>query len=137
MKTYLFACVQNAGRSQMAAALFNLYARGDCRALSAGTMPAAGVHPEVVQVMREVGIDLAGVKPQKLTDELAKQADVLVTMGCGGACPFVPGLRIIDWSIPDPKGQPPGIVRQIRNQIEEQVKKLLKEDCAESPAKST
>jgi len=140
VKTYIFACVHNAGRSQMAAAFFNLYGNpyGDagCRAFSAGTQPADRVHPEVLQVMREIGIDLAGAKPQKLTDELARQADVLVTLGCGEggcgeACPFVPGLRIVDWSIPDPKGEPLETVRQIRDQIHEQVKRLLKEDCSD------
>jgi arsenate reductase len=131
MKTYIFACVHNAGRSQMAAAFFNLYAESGCRALSAGTMPAERVHPEVVQVMNEIGIDLSGAKPQTLTPELARDADVLVTMGCGEACPFVPGLRIIDWAIPDPKGQPLDVVRQIRDQVHEQVRALLKSDCAD------
>jgi glycerol uptake facilitator-like aquaporin/protein-tyrosine-phosphatase len=130
-KTYVFACVHNAGRSQMAAALFNLYADTGCRALSAGTMPSERVHSEVVQVMSEIGIDLSSAKPQKLTDELAKEADVLITMGCGEACPFVPGLRIVDWAIPDPKGKPLEVVRQIRDTIHEQVRKLLREDCTE------
>lgn len=131
MKTYIFACIHNAGRSQMASAFFNLYAKSGCRAMSAGTMPAERVHPEVVEVMHEIGIDLSGAKPQKLTDELARQADVLVTMGCGETCPFVPGLRIIDWSISDPKEQPLGRVRQIRDEIHEQVKALIRQDCAE------
>jgi glycerol uptake facilitator-like aquaporin len=105
VKTYLFACVHNAGRSQMAAALFNLYAnRNGCLAISAGTEPAGRVHPEVVQVMNEIGIDLSSASPQKLTPELAKSASVLVTMGCGQACPYVPGLRTIDWTLPDQKG---------------------------------
>jgi len=130
MKTYIFACVHNAGRSQMAAAFFNLYAESGCRALSAGTMPGERVHPEVVQVMQEIEIDLRHSKPQKLTDEIAQTADVLVTMGCGEACPLVPGLRIIDWSIPDPKGRPLDAVRQIRDQIHEQVRTLLRNDCA-------
>lgn len=129
MRTYIFACVHNAGRSQMAAAFFNLYAEEGCRALSAGTMPAERVHPEVVQVMSEIGIDLTGAKPQKLTEELAKRANVLVTMGCGETCPFVAGLRVIDWLVPDPKGQPLEIVRQIRDQIHEQVRTLMREDC--------
>ena len=147
MKTYVFACVHNAGRSQMAAAFFNLYAdvyskpnsnpdskpesKPGCRAISAGTAPAERVHPEVIAVMREIGIDLSAATPQKLTEELAKQADVLVTMGCGEACPFVPGLRVVDWSLPDPKGKPVEIVRQIRDQIHEQVKALLRDDCGE------
>jgi arsenate reductase (thioredoxin) len=106
LKTYLFACVHNAGRSQMAAAQFNLYAnRSGCLAISAGTDPADHVHPQVVQVMREIGVDLSSVSPQKLTPDLAKTASVVVTMGCGEACPLVPNLRTIDWALPDPKGQ--------------------------------
>jgi glycerol uptake facilitator-like aquaporin len=130
MKTYVFACVHNAGRSQMAAALFNLYAQSGCRAISAGTAPAQQVHPEVVAVMREIGLDLSAAKPRRLTEELASEADVLVTMGCGEACPFVPGLRVVDWSLPDPKGQPMDAVRAIRDQIHELVKNLLRNDCA-------
>jgi glycerol uptake facilitator-like aquaporin/protein-tyrosine-phosphatase len=131
MKTFIFACVHNAGRSQMAAAFFNLYAEPGCRAISAGTQPAECVHPEVAAAMREIGIDLSAAKPQKLTDELARGADVLVTMGCGEQCPYVPGLRVVDWQIPDPKGQPMERVREIRDQIHEQVKALLKQQCAE------
>src|SRR5204863_2586563 len=97
MKTFIFACVHNAGRSQMAAAFFNLYAEPGCRAISAGTAPAERVHPEVAAVMQEIGIDLSDAKPQKLTDTLARDADVLVTMGCGESCPYVPGLRVMDW----------------------------------------
>ena len=130
VKTYIFACVHNAGRSQMAAAFFNLYADRSCRAISAGTAPAEKVHPEVVKVMSEIGIDLSAAKPQRLTDELAREADALVTMGCGEACPFVPGLRVIDWALPDPKGKPLNVVREIRDQIHEQVKRLLREDCS-------
>lgn len=130
-KTYIFACVHNAGRSQMAAAFFNLYAEESCRAISAGTMPAEHLHPEVVQVMSEIGIDLSGARPQKLTEELAKAANVLVTMGCGETCPFVPGLRIIDWSVPDPKGRPPEVVRRIRDQIHEQVRTLMRQECTD------
>lgn len=131
MKTYIFACVHNAGRSQMAAAFFNLYAEEGCRALSAGTTPAERVHPEVVLVMNEIGIDLTRAKPQKLTEELAKEANVLVTMGCGEACPFVPGLQIIEWSVPDPKRQPLERVRQIRDQVHEQVRTLMRDDCTD------
>jgi glycerol uptake facilitator-like aquaporin/protein-tyrosine-phosphatase len=130
-KTYVFACVHNAGRSQMAAAFFNLYAEPGCRAISAGTAPADHVHPEVVAVMQEIGIDLGSATPQRLTDELAKEADVLVTMGCGEACPFVPGLRVVDWSLADPKGKPRETVCQIRDQIHELVKTLLRDDCAD------
>jgi glycerol uptake facilitator-like aquaporin len=132
VKTHLFACVHNAGRSQMAAALFNLYAdRSGCIAISAGTEPAGHVHPEVVQVMKEIGIDLGSAKPQKLTLELAKTASVLVTMGCGEACPYVPNLRIVDWALPDPKGQSLEAVRAIRDEIHDRVKQLLRVECAE------
>lgn len=130
MRTYIFACVHNAGRSQMAAAFFNLYAQPGCQAISAGTAPAKQVHPEVAIVMREIGIDLSEAKPQLLTAEVARLADVLVTMGCGEACPFVPGLRVVDWFLPDPKGEPLDTVRKIRDQIHENVKDLLKNDCA-------
>jgi glycerol uptake facilitator-like aquaporin len=132
VKTYLFACVHNAGRSQMAAALFNLYGNpGQCQAISAGTQPASHVHPEVVAVMREIGIDLTRTKPQKPTDELARSASVLVTMGCGEACPFVPGLRTVDWALPDPKGQSRDAVREIRDDIHERVKALIRSECAD------
>ena len=124
--TVLFACVHNAGRSQMAAAFFNQLADpSKARAISAGTDPGERVHPEVVAAMREVGIDLAGVVPQKLTEDLARQAHVLVTMGCGDACPFVPGVRVEDWPLPDPKGQPIEGVRRIRNDIRARVEDLL------------
>ena len=122
MKTVIFACVHNAGRSQMAAALA---ARDpNIRAISAGTEPAERVHPEVVEVMREVGIDLAGAKPQKLTPELAREADLLVTMGCGDKCPYVPGLKIEDWPLEDPKGKPLERVREIRDEIQRRVDQL-------------
>jgi len=132
LKTYLFACVHNAGRSQMAAALFNLYAdRSGCLAISAGTQPAEHVHPEVVQVMREIDIDLGSARPQKLTPALAKTASVLVTMGCGETCPFVPNLRTIDWALPDPKGQSLEAVRALRDEIHNRVKELIRSECAE------
>lgn len=132
LKTYLFACIHNAGRSQMAAALFNAYAdHRRCAAISAGTIPAERVHPEVVEAMKEIGIDVRSAKPQKLTDDLAKASSVLVTMGCGEACPYVPGLKTIEWDIPDPKGQPPEVVRDIRDDIHEKVKELIQRDCAE------
>lgn len=126
MITVLFACVHNAGRSQIAAALFNRLAdpRKAC-ALSAGTQPADQVHPEVVAVMREMGIDLSGWKPQKLTEEAARQAAWLITMGCGDECPVVPGAHRDDWPIPDPKGQPAAIVRAIVDGIEERVRLLV------------
>ena len=132
VKTHLFACVHNAGRSQMAAALFNLYANRDgCNGISAGTQPANQVHREVEQVMREIGIDLGGVKPQKLTDGLASSATVLVTMGCGETCPHIPGLKRIDWQIPDPKGKPIEQVRAIRDEIHDKIKTLLRSECAD------
>ena len=130
-KTYLFACVHNAGRSQMAAALFNLYGNpAECCAISAGTQPASHVHPEVIEVIREIGIDLTSAKPQKLTEELARGVSVLVTMGCGEACPFVPGLRTLDWALPDPKGQSLNAVRAIRDEVHERVKDLLRGECS-------
>lgn len=128
MDTVLFACVHNAGRSQMAAAWFNLMRDGGkATAISAGTQPGERVHPEVVEVMREVGIDLSGVKPRFLSEELARQATLLVTMGCGDACPYVPGLKKTDWPLPDPKGQAIEKVREIRNEIRERVTALLVE----------
>src|ERR1700722_5432213 len=132
LKTYLFACVHNAGRSQMAAALFNVYAdQNQCRGISAGTQPGTHVHPEVVETMREIGIDLSSCKPQKLTPALAQTASVLVTMGCGDACPFAPGLKTVDWALPDPKGKSLETVRAIRDDIHERVKGLLRGECAD------
>lgn len=122
----LFACVHNAGRSQMAAAWLNHLADPTkLRALSAGTEPAAGVHPVVVQVMQEVGINLEGSIPQRLTTELASQASLLITMGCDEACPVIPGLRREDWPLSDPKDQRVEQVRLIRDDIRQRVKQLL------------
>lgn len=124
--TVLFACVHNAGRSQMAAAwLAALADPRRVRSLSAGTVPAARVHPVVVEAMREVGIDLADVSPRLLTDELAQSATLLITMGCGEACPHVPGLRREDWPLPDPKDQSLASVRVIRDEIRARVEALL------------
>jgi arsenate reductase len=124
--TVLFACVHNAGRSQMAAAWFNaLCDPAHARALSAGTQPAAAPHPEVVAAMGEVGIDIGGAKPRFLSEDLAAQAQLLVTMGCGESCPFVPGLRRLDWELEDPKGKPAAEVRRIRDQIRERVAALI------------
>jgi arsenate reductase (thioredoxin) len=123
----LFVCLHNAGRSQMSAALFERAAQGRHRALSAGTTPAERVHPEVVEVMRELDIELSGRTPQKLTRELAEQADVVVTMGCGDECPYIPGKRYIDWELEDPKGRPPGEVRATRDEIQERVEALVAE----------
>ncbi|HZS40510.1 MAG TPA: arsenate reductase ArsC [Polyangia bacterium] len=126
MTTVIFACVHNAGRSQMAAALFNRLADpSKARAISAGTNPGARVHPEVVAAMREKQIDLSSAAPRLLTDELARGAALLVTMGCGEACPLVPGLARDDWPLDDPKGQPLERVRAIRDQIEARVRALL------------
>lgn len=131
MKTVIFACVHNAGRSQMAAAFFNSMAKADlARALSAGTQPGERVHPEVLTAMQEVGIDLSGARPQRLTDELAQGADLLITMGCGDQCPYVPGLRRDDWPLEDPKGKPMDVVRRIRDDVQQRVRQLLeKEGC--------
>jgi len=129
MKTILFACVENAGRSQMAAALFNVTADpSKAHAISAGTRPGERVHPAVVEVMRELGVELGGVVPRKLTEDVASQAQVLVTMGCGDQCPFVPGARVEDWPLPDPKGQPIHVVRQIRDEIRARVEDLIARD---------
>jgi arsenate reductase (thioredoxin) len=129
MTTILFACVHNAGRSQMAAAWFNELADpAKALAISAGTQPGERVHPEVVEAMREAGIDLDGIVPQKLTEDLARQAHVLVTMGCGDACPVIPGARVEDWPLLDPKGQPLEIVRQIRDDIRAKVEDLIARD---------
>jgi arsenate reductase len=126
--TVLFACVHNAGRSQMAAAFFNRLADpARARALSAGTEPGTAVHPEVIAVMREEGVDLSQARPRRLSDELARSAQVLVTMGCGDACPVVPGAERMDWPLPDPKGLPLADVRAIRDEIRARVMALLRE----------
>ncbi len=126
MNTVIFACIHNAGRSQMAAAFFNRLADAKkARAISAGTQPGERVHPVVVEVLREKDIDVSGARPQKLTDELARGARLLVTMGCGDQCPVVPGLERDDWPLEDPKGKPPERVRQIRDDIERRVRALL------------
>lgn len=126
MKTVLFACVHNAGRSQMAAALFNQLAdpaRG--RAISAGTTPGERVHPVVVDVMREIGVELSDARPRKLTDDLAREAQVHVTMGCGDACPYVAGARVEDWPVEDPEGQPLETVRSIRDDVARRIRDLI------------
>jgi arsenate reductase (thioredoxin) len=131
VKTVVFACVHNAGRSQMAAAFFNKLADpSKARALSAGTNPGDRVHPEVVAVMREEGIDLSGARPQKLTSELASEAQLLITMGCGDECPFVPGVRRDDWPLDDPKSQPIEHVRAIRDDIRARVEALIVQEGA-------
>jgi arsenate reductase len=127
MTHVLFVCRHNAGRSQMSQALFERAARGRHTAASAGTSPGDRVHPAVVEVMRERGIDLADRRPQLLTRELAQQADVVVTMGCGDECPFIPGKRYIDWELEDPQGRPVDEVRTTRDQIAGRVRQLLSE----------
>ena len=126
MKIYIFACIHNAGRSQMAAAFFNqLVDPTQAHALSAGTHPGTRVHPIVVEAMREVGIDLYAAQPQLLTDEIASNATLLITMGCGEACPYIPNLRREDWPLPDPKDLPLDQVRLIRDEIRTRVQALL------------
>lgn len=129
MKTVVFACVHNAGRSQMAAAWFNRIADpAKARAISAGTQPGDHVHPVVVDAMNEKGIDLSHAQPQKLTLELARDAAFLITMGCGENCPYVPGVPILDWPLPDPKGQSLETVRGTRDEIEARVRGFVKEN---------
>jgi arsenate reductase len=126
MLKVIFACVHNARRSQMAAALFNQLADPEkAQATSAGTEPGERVHPEVQAVMQEMGIDLGQAKPQKLTEELARDAQLLITMGCGDKCPYVPGLRRDDWALRDPKGLPAEEVRTIRDEVKDRVKVLI------------
>jgi arsenate reductase len=126
MLKVIFACVHNAGRSQMAAAFFNHYADPQkAHAVSAGTEPGARVHPEVLAVMQEIGIDLSDARPQKLTEELARDAHLLITMGCGDQCPYVPGLRRDDWPLRDPKGLAIEEVRAIRDEVKQRVQPLI------------
>ena len=130
MKTVIFACIHNAGRSQMAAAWFNALAdENKARAISAGTNPGTRVHPEVLQAMREVGIELDGATPRRLTDELAAGAAILITMGCGEQCPHVPGLRHLDWPLEDPKGKPVERVREIREEVKRLVLELVRSEA--------
>lgn len=126
MKTVVFACIHNAGRSQMAAAFFNrLVDPQKAHAISAGTQPGPRVHPEVVTAMREQGIDLTSAAPRRLTDDLARHTNVLITMGCGDECPVVPGVERDDWPLQDPKGQTVERVREIRDEVEKRVRHLL------------
>jgi arsenate reductase (thioredoxin) len=125
MAHVLFVCLQNAGRSQMSEALFTSLAAGEHTAASAGTTPGEHVHPEVVKVMREKEMDLSHRTPQLLTRELAEEADVVVTMGCGDECPFIPGKRYLDWNLADPKGQSVESVRDTRDEIDQRVRGLL------------
>jgi len=134
MATALFVCRQNAGRSQMSAALLERAADGRHNAVSAGTTPAERVHPEVVQVMHELDIDLAHRIPQKLTPELAERADVVITMGCGDECPFIPGKRYIDWDVDDPAGRSIDEVRAIRDDIARRISELVEDLDMSGPA---
>ena len=127
MSTVLFVCLQNAGRSQMSQALFTHAANGRHQALSAGTTPAKHVHPEVLTVMHELGIDLSDRTPRLLTRDLADQADLLITMGCGDQCPYIPGKRYLDWDLADPSHQPLDTVRAIRDDITQRVQALIHE----------
>jgi arsenate reductase (thioredoxin) len=127
MTRALFVCLHNAGRSQMSEALFTRAAAGRHEARSAGTTPGDRVHPEVVEAMEELGIDLATRLPHKLTEEDAEWADVVVTMGCGDECPYIPGKRYLDWDLPDPKGRPLEEVRRTRDEIERRVMELIDE----------
>ncbi len=129
MLTVIFACVHNAGRSQMAAAFFNEFADPrKARAISAGTEPGPRVHPEVLEVMREIGLDLSQAQPQLLTEALARDASLLVTVGCGEKCPYIPGLRRDDWPLRDPQGLPTDDVGQVRDQIRHRVMELMDEE---------
>ncbi|HKO74803.1 MAG TPA: arsenate reductase ArsC [Gaiellaceae bacterium] len=134
MSRVLFVCVQNAGRSQMAEALFTAAAEGRHEARSAGTAPAERVHPEVVAAMRELGFELESHVPRKLDRSDAEWADVVVTMGCGDACPFIPGKRYVDWELEDPHGLPPGDVRRIRDEIAERTQALADELAGPEPS---
>jgi len=127
MANALFVCLHNAGRSQISQALFERAAEGRHRARSAGTTPGERVHPEVVEVMGEIGIDLADRVPHKLSEEDARWADVVVTMGCGDECPYIPGRRYLDWDLPDPKGRPIEAVRETREEIARRVLGLVAE----------
>jgi arsenate reductase len=127
MARVLFVCLHNAGRSQMSEALFERAAGGRHQAASAGTAPAEHVHPEVVEAMRELDVDLSRRTPRRLTAELAEWADLIVTMGCGDECPYVPGKRYLDWDLPDPRGRPLDEVRSTRDEIRRRTEDLARE----------
>ena len=129
----LFVCTHNAGRSQMAAALLHHYAQGRVHVRSAGSTPAAEVNPAVVEALAEVGIDISKESPKPLTDEAVREADVVITMGCGNACPIYPGKRYLDWDLPDPAGKDVEEVRPIRDAIDHRIRTLVS-DLVESPA---
>lgn len=127
MPEVLFVCVHNAGRSQMAAGLLDHHAQGAVRVRSAGSEPAGRLNPAVVAAMSEVGIDISKEYPKPLTDDVVREADVVITMGCGDACPFYPGKRYLDWDLEDPAGQPIEVVRRIRDEIDARVRSLIAE----------
>ena len=127
MSRVLFVCVQNAGRSQIAEALFTAAVEGRHEARSAGTVPAKHVHPEVIETLRELDVDLAGRVPHRLEQVDAEWADVVVTLGCGDACPYIPGKRYVDWDLTDPQGLPPDEVRRIRDEIAERTRAFAAE----------
>jgi arsenate reductase (thioredoxin) len=133
MARALFVCLHNAGRSQISEALFGRAAAGRHEARSAGTTPAGRVHPEVVAAMAELGIDLSQRQPRRLTREDAEWADVVVTMGCGDECPYIPGKRYLDWDLSDPKGQPLEAVRATREEISRRVRALVEELDRDDP----
>lgn len=133
MANVLFVCLHNAGRSQMSRALFDRAARGMHSTNSAGTQPLEQLHPEVVEAMAELGIDLSDRRPKRLTRELAEWADVVVTMGCGDECPYIPGKRYIDWGLQDPQGQPVDVVRRLRDEIARRTAALVAELAAATP----
>jgi arsenate reductase (thioredoxin) len=137
MSKVLFVCKQNAGRSQMSDALFAQAAKGRHQSRSAGTRPAEQVHPVVAEAMREVGLDVSGNRPQQLTDDLGRWADVVITMGCGDECPYIPGKRYIDWELEDPAAKPLAEVRAIRDEIARRVDALVVELDARRPVGSS
>jgi arsenate reductase len=134
MADVLFVCLHNAGRSQISRALLERDAAGRHRADAAGTQPAGRLHPAVLEAMAEIGIDLADRSPRQLTREMAEWADVVVTMGCGDECPYIPGKRYLDWDLEDPEGQPIEVVRELRDEIAARVAKLIEELDAAPPA---
>jgi arsenate reductase (thioredoxin) len=134
MANALFVCLHNAGRSQISRALFEREADGRHSAKAAGTRPAERLHPTVLEAMEEIGIDLSDRRPKKLTREMAEWADVVVTMGCGDECPYIPGKRYLDWDLEDPKDQPIEAVRELREEIAARVAKLIEELDTATPA---
>ena len=134
MPDVLFVCVHNAGRSQMAAGLTHVLSGGTVQVRSAGSEPADRINPAVVEAMAELGIDITHEFPKPLTDEVVRAADVVITMGCGDACPMYPAKRYLDWELPDPAGKPLDAVRPIQDEIDERVRRLLEELTAQPPS---